>query len=141
MLATTKMTVSRDYKIGDIDKRMYSAFLEPHGPNIYGGLFNPISYEPFCTYYPFKAFGEMYKLGTQAASVTDGTDLYCVAAMDGDRHAAMISNLGDECEITTNLCSCMKAYLIDVDHFMTEIELNPKKFTLGKNQVVYFKNF
>jgi len=41
MLATTKMTVSRDYRIGDIDKRMYSAFLEPHGPNIYGGLFNP----------------------------------------------------------------------------------------------------
>ena len=108
---------------------------------MYGGLFNPISYKPFCTYYAFKAFGEMYKLGTQAASVIDGTDLYCVAAMDGDRHAAMISNLGDECEITTNLCSCMKAYLIDVDHFMTEIELDPKKFTLGKNQVVYFKNF
>lgn len=125
------------------DKRMdimcfYDARI---GQAMYGGLFNPISYKPFCTYYSFKAFGEMYKLGTQASSVTDGENLYCVAAMDGDRHAAMISNLGDECEITTNLCSCMKAYLIDVDHFMTEIELDPKKFTLGKNQVVYFKNF
>ncbi len=41
MLEKTKMTVSRDYRIGDIDPRMYSAFLEPHGPNIYGGLYNP----------------------------------------------------------------------------------------------------
>ena len=81
------------------------------------------------------------ELGTQAASVINGDDLYCVAAMDGDKKAALISNLGDEREITTNLCSCMKAYLIDQDHLMTEAELDPKKFTLGKNQVVYFKNF
>ena len=36
------------------------------GQSVYGGLFNPITYEPFCTYYTFAAFGELYRLGSQA---------------------------------------------------------------------------
>ncbi|MBE6612823.1 MAG: hypothetical protein E7632_10060 [Ruminococcaceae bacterium] len=111
------------------------------GPSVYGGLFNPLTWKPLCTYYSFQAFGELYKLGTQAGCEISDAGLYGLAAMDGDSKAVMISNLGDEREINTNLCDSMKAYLIDEDHFMTEAELDPACFTLGKNQVVFFKNF
>ena len=33
--------------------------------SMYAGLFNPITFEPFCSYYGFKAFGNLYRLGTQ----------------------------------------------------------------------------
>ncbi len=36
-----KLTVNRNYKIDDIDQRLYSAFLEPIGPGIYGGYYRP----------------------------------------------------------------------------------------------------
>lgn len=50
---------------------------------------------------------------------------------------ALITNVGKNHEITTNL-SGMKAYLIDEEHFMTEIDIDPAKFTLGQYQTVLF---
>ena len=32
----------------------------------------------------------------------------------------------------------MKAYLIDEEHFMTETDIDPAKFTLGQYQTVLF---
>ena len=37
-----------------------------------GGLIDPLSYRPLKEYYTFKAFNELYKLGTEVKSVTDG---------------------------------------------------------------------
>ena len=111
------------------------------GESVYGGLFNPITYQPFCTYYSLKAFGELYTLGTQAACTVHGDDLFAVAAKDGDKLALMIANIGEDTTIESNLPAEMKAYQVDIDHALTEVEKNPLRFNLPKNTVLLFKNY
>lgn len=40
-LKKAKVTVHPDYKIGQVDKRLFGAFLEPIGSWVYGGIYNP----------------------------------------------------------------------------------------------------
>ena len=82
-----------------------------------------MTYEPLCAYYGFKAFGELYAMGTQAAT-------------GNGKKGALITNIGDDTRIKTNLNGSETAYLIDDDHFMKEVQLDPKEFELKKNQVV-----
>lgn len=109
------------------------------GTSCYGGLFNPMTYLPLCTYYSFKAFGELYALGEETGCEYEGNnEIYALAAAgENGGHAALITNVGDDCEITTNL-SGMKAFLIDEEHLMTETDIDPAKFTLGRYQTVLF---
>ncbi len=52
----------------------------------YGGLFNPLTYQPFKAYYVFRAFNTLYRLGTQYPIVEAAPDgllapgLYALAA-------------------------------------------------------------
>jgi alpha-N-arabinofuranosidase len=41
MAKNAKITIHPDYKIGEIDRRMYGAFLEPIHSWVYGGIWNP----------------------------------------------------------------------------------------------------
>lgn len=41
MRKQANVTVHKSYRIGEVDPRMYGAFLEPHRANVYGGMFNP----------------------------------------------------------------------------------------------------
>ena len=110
----------------------------------YAGLFNSYTLEPLCTYYSFKAFGELYILKNQTECIVSGKrdGIYCVAAADEDRKAALIVNISDEdSEIVTNLGSDMKKYIIDETHMMTEISDRTPNFTLHKNEVVLIKNW
>lgn len=61
----------------------------------YGGLIDPLSYRPLKNYYTFKAFNELYKLGTEVESVTDGKGLYACAATNGQDCALMSVNNTD----------------------------------------------
>ena len=107
------------------------------GTSVYGGLFHPMTYEPLCAYYGFKAFGELYAMGTQAeASVSEGSGVYVTAAVGNGKKGALIANIGDDTQVKTNLNGCETMYLIDDDHFMEEVKLDPKEFMLKKNQVV-----
>ena len=107
------------------------------GQSVYGGLFNPITYEPFCTYYGFKAFGELYALGNEAECSVEGDGLYAVAATDGEKKALLIANIADHAQkIEGNLPAGMKLYLIDENHFMTQ-EGDASSLTLGPNQVAF----
>ncbi|MBQ8588063.1 MAG: hypothetical protein IJ454_01590, partial [Clostridia bacterium] len=65
----------------------------------YQGLFNPITFEPFKTYYVFKAFNELYKLGNEATVTDIPEGISCLAATDGDKKAAMLTNKGDKSSI------------------------------------------
>ena len=105
----------------------------------YGGLFNPLTLEPFCTYYGFKAFGKLYALGTQVECSTDGEDLYALAASDGKTGGIVISNLGEGCEINIPLKNNANAYLIDEDNCFAEIKINENSVVLEKNQVIYIE--
>lgn len=112
------------------------------GQSIYGGLFNPISYKPFCTYYAFYAFGQLYRLKNQVKCECFEKGVYSLAAADGEKHAAMVANIsGKDTEIETNLSPGMKGFFIDQAHFLTEAPLDEAHFVLKQNQVVLLKNY
>ena len=110
------------------------------GHSIYGGMFNPITYEPFCTYYSFYAFGELYRLGGHVPCKVDVEGVHALAATDGNERAVVIANTsGAEQTFTTDLPSNMKVYVIDEEHFCTLSDLSPESFVIGNNQVYLIK--
>lgn len=62
------------------------------GTSVYGSMFNPLTAEPFPTYYAFKAFNELYKLGEQVALKCDTEQIYAVAAKKGKNACIVIAN-------------------------------------------------
>ena len=109
------------------------------GTTFYGGMFHPMSYEPLCTYYSFKAFGALYALGTQIACNCDCDHVYTLAATDGEKTGILIANIGPDTELSLLAAASATAYLIDEDHFMVPVSLNPKQFLLKENQVLYLE--
>lgn len=107
------------------------------GQSCYGGLFNPMTWQPLCTYYAFRAFGALYALGTQAEVTVSGDGLYAVAATDGRTNGVMIANTGAARVLSTDLPAGMHVYAIDPDHRMTEIGLSAPELEIGENQVLY----
>ncbi len=110
--------------------------------SVYGGMFNPITYRPFPLYYGFKAFGELYALGTQVEVRGLGDGIYAVAAVssDGERRAVMLANVGEAVTIETDLAG-MKLRSVDETHSLDEIEVDSTAFTLAKNQVILLTNY
>ena len=122
----------------DSDEQMLCYYDARIGVSIYGGMFNPITYKPFCTYYSFYAFGQLYKLGGQVSCEIDENKVYGLAATDGKSRAVMVSNIsGEDRSFTTNLSSDMKVYVIDEDNLFTLTEISPKEFTIKNNQVFF----
>jgi hypothetical protein len=66
------------------------------GVSMYGSLFNPLTAEPFPTYYAFTAFNELYRLGEQSEVDLDEQDVYAVAARKEHRGCVVIVNAGAE---------------------------------------------
>ena len=44
------------------------------GVSMYGGMFNPLTGQPFPAYYAFYAFNTLYRLGQEVAVITDTAD-------------------------------------------------------------------
>ena len=107
------------------------------GQSCYGGLFNPMTWTPLCTYYAFRAFGALYALGTQAEATVSGDGLYAVAATDGKTNGVMIANTGAARVLCTDLPAGMHVYAIDPDHMMIEAGLSTSELEIGENQVLY----
>lgn len=108
--------------------------------SVYGGLFNPMTYEPFCTYYSFKAFGKLYAMKNQIEVSGDlGDGLYAMAATNGCERGILITNIGEEKEIETNLGRGYTAYRIDEKHFMTKTRVSVKKFKLKQYDTLYIE--
>ena len=74
-------------------------------------------------YYPFKAFGQLYRLGTEVYSESEG-DLHVCAARDGDKKAVMLARFSKETEapvenkkVKVEICGgegeLMKVYRLD----------------------------
>ncbi len=109
------------------------------GTSVYGGMFNPETFEPYCTYYSFKAFGKLYKMGRQAECLTDGGEgVYMTAAAnpDSSEKGVLIANIGEAQEIRTNLAG-MTVYAIDQAHMFTPTALDPSDFVMEKYQTYY----
>lgn len=108
----------------------------------YAGFFDAYTYEPVCTYYVFKAFGELYALGSQVECKIEADGLYAVSAKNEEKKAVLLSNVsGESQDIKINLDSDFKVYLIDENNFTTETNFNPCDFRLENNQVVLIKNY
>jgi hypothetical protein len=108
------------------------------GHSVYAGLFNPLTYKPFCTYYSFKAFGKLYELKNQVEVTGDITaGLYALAATNGKERGILITNIGEDKEVETNLGKGYTVYAIDEKHFMTKKRLNLKSFKLKKYDTIY----
>ena len=120
----TKMTVMNFY-----DARL--------GLSNYCGLFDPRWRRPFCTYDAFLAFGALYALGTQAEIRGAGDGLYATAATDGKSSAILLSNIGEDKEISLDLAGKYFAYAVTDDTRMKPIELDPKAFAMAKDTVVF----
>ena len=110
------------------------------GISVYGGLFNPMTYEPYCTYYSFKAFGKLYAMENQVEITGDlGDGLYAMAATNGCERGILITNIGEEKEIKTNLGRGYTAYRIDEKHFMTKARVSVKNFKLKQYDTLYIE--
>ncbi len=108
--------------------------------SVYGGLFNPLTLEPFCTYYSFKAFGKLYAMGNQVEVTGElGDGLYAMAATNGTKHGILITNIGEEKEIETNLGRGYTAHVIDEKHFMTKKRISVKNFKLKQYDTLYIE--
>ncbi|MBO5867355.1 MAG: hypothetical protein J6Q54_00410 [Oscillospiraceae bacterium] len=108
----------------------------------YCGLFDPMTNTTVSTYYALAAFGELYKLGSQAKCEGMPEGVYGVAACDGDKRAVLIVNYTDtEKTLETELDGSFCAYLIDKEHHMVPADLQADKLTLGAYQTVLLKNY
>ena len=72
--------------------------------SVYGSMFNPLTAEPFPTYYAFKAFNELYRLGEQIEVSIDEASVYAVGAKKDNAACVLISNTSEsDVEINLNL--------------------------------------
>ncbi len=68
------------------------------GPSVYGGLFNPDSWEPYPAYYSFRTFNEAYRLGNEVACEGDDPDVFVLAARRNGEAVLLIANIGEQKE-------------------------------------------
>lgn len=111
------------------------------GTSSYSGMFNPLSYEPFCIYYTFAAYGELYAMGDKVICESDTEKIRAIAASDGINKGVLITNTtGADVEIETNIFADLKVYIIDEKNHMSKKYLDPKCFVLKKDQVAFIRN-
>lgn len=73
------------------------------GPSEYGGLFNPDTWRPYPAYYALRAFGDLYRLENEVATVSDNAGIYVGGAKDGAHAALLIANPTDA-PVEAELC-------------------------------------
>ena len=109
------------------------------GTSVYGGMFNPLTLKPFCTYYSFYAFGKLYDFGTQTECVSDNDDVYAVSATNGENSGILIANIGADTNVCVDCDKNFKAFLIDEENHFVEIEIDTQSFELKENQTIYLE--
>ena len=66
------------------------------GVSVYGALYHPLTRKPFPAYYPFLAFGELYRRGTAVRVQTEGEGVFAVAAEGEGKTEVLAVNLGED---------------------------------------------
>jgi hypothetical protein len=106
----------------------------------YAGFFNSVTREPFATYYVFKAYGKLYGLGNQVEVTGDIEDeLYVMAAANGKEQGILLTNLGEDKEIETNLGRGYTAYLINEKNHMVKKRISVKNFKLKQYDTLFIE--
>lgn len=127
----------------DTDTDMLCYYDARIGESCFGGMFNPLNYQPLPLYYSFKAFGELYALGTQALCVSDNPRVYVQAAAgDGGEKLAMLANTGEDTVVTLSCGSDAprEILLVDGERSLTPADFAPgRTFALGKYQTALIR--
>lgn len=77
------------------------------GVSIYGGLFHPLTREPFAAYYAFMAFNELYKRQNAVTVSCDTPGLYAVGAQkDGDCCLVLANTTPNAVPLSLTLSGC-----------------------------------
>ena len=74
-----------------------------YGTSIYGGMFNPLTGEPFKAYYSFLAFAELYKREQQTDLTMDIPGVYGLAAGTAEDGCIVLANTGTETAVALEL--------------------------------------
>ncbi len=108
----------------------------------FGGMFNPLNYKPLPLYYVFRAFGELYALGTQTQCNAEGDGIFALAAAgaDGGR-AVMLTNTGADAavELHGDAAALQTAFLVDETNALTPVPVAGGTVVLLKNQTALLK--
>lgn len=107
--------------------------------SVYAGFFNPLTAKPFCTYYSFVAFGELYRLGDEVVVEGEEDRLYALAATDGEKNGVLIANIGEAKTVTTNLEDGYTVYRIDADNHMVPVEIDYNCFEIAQYETLFLK--
>ena len=108
--------------------------------SVYGGLFNPLTAQPFCTYYSLKAFGNLYAMGEQVEVLGELEDgFYAMAAKNGDRRGILLTNIGEERTVETDLGSSYTVYRIDEKHPMTRTRVSLRSIRMKQYDTLYIE--
>lgn len=107
----------------------------------YAGLFDINTLNPSNVYYALKAFGELYELQNEVECNCLESEIYTLAATNGEQKAVVLSNTKDNVEITINLPNNFSVFVIDKDNLFVKTNFNPTRFTLAKNTVAVIKNY
>lgn len=133
-----------------IDKAMY---YDAQPMMSYCGIFDEFA-SPHKAYYSFKAFNELYKLGTEVESLCNIQNLYCAAAKNGKDGAILISNYNGRTQsfhieidgFRVGQSTRVDIYVLDDTHEFTltktqifNNELTPLQITMHKNTVVLLR--
>lgn len=90
----------------------------------YGGLFHVPSLQPSKTYFAFRQFGELYKLGTYCES-TQSENIYTCAAKGDYRMLAIANTDEHDCKLNLQFLNCqsekIEVELLDQTHDLQKI--------------------
>ena len=101
-------------------------------------------------YYPFKAFGALYRLGNQVKAETESGTVHVLAASDGAHHAVLMANYSDEEGETEVLVpkiagenpGLSKLYLLDEKHDLELVQVFegvPEQLVIKPNTVLFWE--
>ena len=105
----------------------------------YQGMYDSNSHLPFKTYYSFKAFNSLYKLGTRAEVSEIPENVASMAATNGEEYAVLITNKGDEktVDIQTDVSCKFRLYRINENSNLEEdIEFDGENIKIGQFETV-----
>ena len=130
-----------------LDMLMYYDFR----PTQFCGVFDFYTYEPLKTFYVYKTFAEMKKIGNQTECVYDIDDIYALSAADENgSEAVMISYYTDEKEMPDKEFELefmsdgknIECYILDEESDMKPIgryRENKIRIEMKPNTVMYIK--
>ncbi len=105
-------------------------------PCAFNGLFDTDTLRVLKGYYPFKMFGNLYRLGTAVRMEGQIPGVYAAGATDGEKHALLLTRFDDKAEegsngeqmtlslgLPTGNAYRVKQYILDAEQVMAESEL------------------